>query len=178
MNVRAQLIGDGDGRAVEFSVADEGIGISPSELDLPSKTSRRSMAPPLAASAASASVCPSCSGWSRPTTAPSTPPRSPGGARPSSSDPHRRALCRRDGQRAAADVNVLNRTVVAPLSSAIIALMLAGIVVVGVDRSAITSSPARPAWSPTGSSRWRSTACPFVRPRAARSWVLTTGSGS
>ncbi|MGH9002790.1 MAG: hypothetical protein ACRDYV_06650, partial [Acidimicrobiia bacterium] len=38
-------------------------------------------------------------------------------------------------------MNVLNRTVVAPLSSAIIAVMIAGIVVVGVDRSGIQVQP-------------------------------------
>jgi len=38
-------------------------------------------------------------------------------------------------------VNVLNRTVVAPLSSAIIAVMLAGVVVIGVDRSGIDVQP-------------------------------------
>jgi hypothetical protein len=38
-------------------------------------------------------------------------------------------------------VNVLNRTVVAPLSSAIIAVMLAGIVVVGVDRAGVSVQP-------------------------------------
>lgn len=38
-------------------------------------------------------------------------------------------------------MNVLNRTVVAPLSSAIIAVMIAGIVVVGVDRSSINVQP-------------------------------------
>jgi hypothetical protein len=38
-------------------------------------------------------------------------------------------------------VNVLNRTVVAPLSSAIIAVMLAGIVVIGVDRPGVSVQP-------------------------------------
>ncbi len=38
-------------------------------------------------------------------------------------------------------MNVLNRTVVAPLSSAIIAVMLAGIVVVGVDRAGVSVQP-------------------------------------
>ncbi|MGH8973063.1 MAG: hypothetical protein ACRD0C_07640 [Acidimicrobiia bacterium] len=38
-------------------------------------------------------------------------------------------------------MNVLNRTVVAPLSSAIIAVMLAGLVVVGVDRSGVDVQP-------------------------------------
>ncbi|MGH8999851.1 MAG: sensor histidine kinase, partial [Acidimicrobiia bacterium] len=33
VSVRARLIGDGDGRAVEFSVSDEGIGISSIDLD-------------------------------------------------------------------------------------------------------------------------------------------------
>ncbi|HEY3239528.1 MAG TPA: hypothetical protein VGL92_08195 [Acidimicrobiia bacterium] len=38
-------------------------------------------------------------------------------------------------------MNVLNRTVVAPLSSAIIAVMLAGVVVVGVDRTGVSVQP-------------------------------------
>ncbi len=38
-------------------------------------------------------------------------------------------------------MNILNRTVVAPLSSAIIAVMIAGIVVVGVDRSGVDVQP-------------------------------------
>ena len=33
VNVRARIVGEGDGRSVEFSVTDEGIGISPENMD-------------------------------------------------------------------------------------------------------------------------------------------------
>jgi signal transduction histidine kinase len=33
VNVRARIVGEGDGRSVEFSVTDQGIGISPENMD-------------------------------------------------------------------------------------------------------------------------------------------------
>ena len=65
-------------------------------------------------------------------------------------------------------MNVLNRTVVAPLSSAIIAVMLAGIVVVGVDRSGVSVQPGEARLEPRGIVEVSVDGLSFVRAEGSR----------
>ncbi len=65
-------------------------------------------------------------------------------------------------------MNVLNRTVVAPLSSAIIAVMIAGIVVVGVDRSGVNVQPGEARLESRGTVEVSLDGISFVRARSTQ----------
>lgn len=65
-------------------------------------------------------------------------------------------------------MNILNRTVVAPLSSAIIAVMIAGIVVVGVDRSGVNVQPGEARLEATGNVEVSLDGLSFVRAESSQ----------